>query len=95
MDMYLSGLDAHASFVPETNICQPFVCRQILTDMEESQISVLPPDLAQEAQNLRREWEARNRHMMQERFLNHVSQSNTTLSSILRNSGRGKFSCVE
>lgn len=59
--------------------------------MEESQISVLPPDLAQEAQNLRREWEARNRHMMQERFLNHVSQSNTALSSILRNSGRGKF----
>lgn len=64
---------------------------KILTDMEESQISVLPPDLAQEAQNLRREWEARNRHMMQERFLNHVSQSNTALSSILRNSGRGKF----
>lgn len=59
--------------------------------MEESQISVLPPDLAQEAQNLRREWEARNRHMMQERFLNHVSQGNTALSSILRNSGRGKF----
>lgn len=62
--------------------------------MEESQISVLPPDLAQEAQNLRREWEARNRHMMQERFLNHVSQSNTALSSILRNSGRGKSLCV-
>lgn len=65
---------------------------KILADMEESQISVLPPDLAQEAQNLRREWEARNRHMMQERFLNHVSQSNTALSSILRNTGRGK--CV-
>lgn len=62
--------------------------------MEESQISVLPPDLAQEAQNLRREWEARNRHMMQERFLNHVSQSNTALSSILRNSGRGKFQLI-
>lgn len=58
--------------------------------MEESQISVLPPELAQEAQNLRREWEARNRHMMQERFLNHVSQGNTALSSILRNSGRGE-----
>ena len=57
--------------------------------MEESQISVLPPELAQEAQNLRREWEARNRHLMQERFLNHVSQGNATLSSILRNSGRG------
>ncbi|XP_072752701.1 E3 ubiquitin-protein ligase HUWE1 isoform X5 [Anoplolepis gracilipes] len=69
---------------------QPSLRQAILTDMEESQISVLPPDLAQEAQNLRREWEARNRHMMQERFLNHVSQSNTALSSILRNSGRAR-----
>lgn len=59
--------------------------------MEESQISVLPPDLAQEAQNLRREWEARNRHMMQERFLSHVSQGNTALSSILRSSGGGNY----
>ncbi|XP_059469591.1 E3 ubiquitin-protein ligase HUWE1 isoform X4 [Neocloeon triangulifer] len=58
----------------------------ILTDMEESQISVLPPELAAEAQTLRRDWEARNRQIMQERFLNHVSQSNNTLSSILRNS---------
>ncbi|CAK9823562.1 E3 ubiquitin-protein ligase HUWE1, partial [Anthophora retusa] len=69
---------------------QPSLRQAILTDMEESQISVLPPDLAQEAQNLRREWEARNRHIMQDRFLNHVSQGNTTLSSILRNSGRGR-----
>ncbi|XP_012277229.1 E3 ubiquitin-protein ligase HUWE1 isoform X2 [Orussus abietinus] len=68
---------------------QPSLRQAILTDMEESQISVLPPDLAQEAQLLRREWEARNRHMIQERFLSHVSQSNTALSSILRNSGRG------
>ncbi|KAL7301215.1 hypothetical protein TKK_0006181 [Trichogramma kaykai] len=68
---------------------QPSLRQAILTDMEESQISVLPPDLAQEAQNLRREWETRNRHMMQERFLNHVSQGNATLSSILRNTTRG------
>ncbi|XP_011497625.1 PREDICTED: E3 ubiquitin-protein ligase HUWE1 [Ceratosolen solmsi marchali] len=73
---------------------QPSLRQAILTDMEESQISVLPPDLVQEAQNLRREWEARNRHMMQERFLNHVSQSNATLSSILRNSGRGRGSAA-
>ncbi|XP_058791372.1 E3 ubiquitin-protein ligase HUWE1 isoform X2 [Phymastichus coffea] len=66
----------------------PSLRQAILTDMEESQISVLPPDLAQEAQNLRREWETRNRMMMQERFLNHVGQGNATLSSILRNSGR-------
>lgn len=58
--------------------------------MEESQISVLPPELAAEAQNLRREWEARNRQLMQERFLSHVSHSTSALSSILRTStGRG------
>ena len=69
---------------------QPSLRQAILTDMEESQISVLPPELAQEAQNLRREWEARNRHIMQERFLNHVSQGSTALSSILRSSSRGR-----
>ncbi|XP_014203791.1 E3 ubiquitin-protein ligase HUWE1 isoform X2 [Copidosoma floridanum] len=69
---------------------QPSLRQAILTDMEESQISVLPPDLAQEAQNLRREWEARNRHIMQERFFSHVSQGNAALSSILRTSGRGR-----
>lgn len=36
--------------------------------MEESQISVLPPELAAEAQNLRRDWESRNRQMMQEQI---------------------------
>lgn len=36
--------------------------------MEESQISVLPPDLAAEAQNLRRDWESRNRQIMQEQI---------------------------
>ncbi|XP_048511685.1 E3 ubiquitin-protein ligase HUWE1 isoform X4 [Athalia rosae] len=67
---------------------QPSLRQAILADMEESQISVLPPDLAQEAQSLRRDWEARNRQMIQERFLSQVSQSSTALSSILRNSGR-------
>ncbi|XP_063994967.1 E3 ubiquitin-protein ligase HUWE1 isoform X2 [Diachasmimorpha longicaudata] len=69
---------------------QPSLRQAILTDMEESQMSVLPPDLAAEAQNLRRQWEATNRHMIQERFLTHVSQGNTTLSNILRSSGRGR-----
>uniref|UniRef100_A0A1B6DRZ8 HECT-type E3 ubiquitin transferase n=1 Tax=Clastoptera arizonana TaxID=38151 RepID=A0A1B6DRZ8_9HEMI len=58
----------------------------ILSDIEESQISVLPPELAAEAQNLRREWEARNRQLMQERFISHVTNSTTALSSILRTS---------
>lgn len=55
--------------------------------MEDSQISVLPPELAAEAQNLRREWEARNRQLMQERFINHVTNNTSALSSILRTSG--------
>jgi hypothetical protein len=55
--------------------------------MEDSQIAVLPPDLASEAQNLRREWETRNRQMLQDRFFSHTNHTTTTLSSILRNSG--------
>ena len=58
-----------------------FALEQILADMEDSQISALPPELAAEAQNLRREWESRNRHM-QDRFFTH--QGPSTLSQILR-----------
>ncbi|KAL7044451.1 hypothetical protein ACKWTF_001914 [Chironomus riparius] len=47
---------------------QPSLRQAILTDMEDSQISALPPDLAAEAQTLRRDWETRNRQM-QERIL--------------------------
>lgn len=47
--------------------------------MEDSQISALPPDLAAEAQTLRRDWETRNRQM-QERILT------TNFSNVLRNS---------
>lgn len=45
--------------------------------MEDSQISALPPDLAAEAQTLRRDWETRNRQM-QERILT------TNFSNVLR-----------
>ncbi|XP_076681578.1 HECT, UBA and WWE domain containing E3 ubiquitin protein ligase 1 isoform X3 [Andrena cerasifolii] len=69
---------------------QPSLRQAILTDMEESQISVLPPDLAQEAQNLRREWEDRNRHIMQERFINQVRQGSASFSRLLRTSSRGR-----
>lgn len=48
-------------------------------------MSVLPPDLAAEAQTLRRDWEARNRQMVQERFF----QNN--LSTIIRHSTRGRL----
>ena len=62
--------------------------------MEDSQIAALPPELAAEAQNLRRDWETRNRQM-QERILtssfthalrnpgNRSEYSRTSLSSML------------
>lgn len=63
----------------------------ILTDMEESQISVLPPDLAAEAQNLRRDWESRNRQIMQEQISQIGASGNSgnvgtspSFSSVLR-----------
>ncbi|XP_056645575.1 E3 ubiquitin-protein ligase HUWE1 isoform X1 [Diorhabda sublineata] len=62
---------------------QPSLRTMILSDMEDSQMSALPPDLAAEAQTLRRDWYARNRQMAQERFL----QSN--LGTIYRHS-RGR-----
>ncbi|KAJ1530610.1 hypothetical protein ONE63_005490 [Megalurothrips usitatus] len=61
---------------------QPALRQAILADMEDSQISALPPDLAAEAQNLRREWESRNRHMHDRFFTSHPGPS--TLSQILR-----------
>merc|ERR1719153_886383 len=63
----------------------PSLRQSLLADMEESQISALPADLAAEAQNLRRDYEQRNRQMMHERFFNHVNHSGPNLSSILRN----------
>ena len=52
--------------------------------MEESQISALPPDLAAEAQNLRRDWESRNRQMLQERLLT------SSFSSVFRYNSRSE-----
>lgn len=65
---------------------QPSLRAMILSDMEDSQMSALPPDLAAEAQTLRRDWEARNRQMVQERFF----QSN--LTTIIRHSTRSRLS---
>ncbi|XP_066247369.1 E3 ubiquitin-protein ligase HUWE1 isoform X2 [Euwallacea similis] len=67
-------VDAQAFF----QTLQPSLRTMILSDMEDSQMSALPPELAAEAQNLRRDWYARNRQLAQERFL----QSN--LPTIIR-----------
>ena len=42
--------------------------QQVLADMDDSQVAVLPPDLAAEAQSLRRELEERHRRIMQDRL---------------------------
>ena len=57
--------------------------RQVLTDLDDSLLALLPNYLVNEAQMLREELEARHRHI-QERFLS--SHATHTLSRILRNS---------
>ena len=59
--------------------------RQVLADMDDSQLNLLPPELASEAQSLRQELEARHRQI-QERFFNSQS-AQSALSRILRNAG--------
>ena len=58
--------------------------QQVLADMDDSMVAVLPPDLAAEAQALRRELEERHRRLMQERLF---AQGAASLSAILRQSG--------
>lgn len=69
---------------------QPSLRQAILTDMEDSQISLLPSELAAEAQNLRRDWENRNRQIMREQ-INQIARAGSrnvgtslSLSSVLR-----------
>lgn len=43
--------------------------------MEDSQIAALPPELAAEAQNLRRDWETRNRQMQERIFTSNFTHA--------------------
>lgn len=65
----------------------PSLRQQILTDMDDSQFSVLPEDLSTQAQSLRREFEARQARMMQERFAFGDSDAASAISALLRRSG--------
>jgi len=58
--------------------------QQVLADMDDSMVAVLPTDLAAEASVLRREVEERHRRLVQERLF---SQGAGLLSGILRHSG--------
>lgn len=62
----------------------PSLRRQVLADMDDSQIALLPGDLATEAQSLRNELETRQRQI-QERFF--TTHAGSTLSRILRSAG--------
>ena len=66
----------------------PSLRRQVLADMDDSQLALLPPDVATEAQALRQELEARHRQI-QERFFS--SHAGTALSRILRSAGLAYF----
>lgn len=59
--------------------------QQVLADMDDSLLALLPPEVASEAHALRRELEARHRQI-QERFF--TSHANTALSRILRSASR-------
>lgn len=65
--------------------------------MEDSQIAALPPELAAEAQNLRRDWETRNRQM-QERILtssfSHALRNPNNRSEYARPSVSGLLSAL-
>ena len=62
----------------------PTLRQQVLADMDDSMVAVLPPDLAAEANLLRRELEERHRRLMQERLF---AQGAGLISGILRHSG--------
>lgn len=65
----------------------PALRRQVLADLDDSQLALLPPEIAQEARNLRREMEARQRQL-QERFFNpqfDAAEPNAQLAQIMRN----------
>ena len=66
--------------------------RSVLEDMEDSVLAVMPPDIAAEAQALRREQEARQRQLMHERLFGHSSTS--ALSAILRSPGMEGRQCM-
>ena len=83
---------AQGSTAPETNVdpasfiqsLPPSLRQQVLADMDDSMVAVLPPELATEANTLRRELEERHRRLMQERLF---AQGAGLLSGILRHSG--------
>ncbi|UXI19882.1 hypothetical protein NH340_JMT05825 [Sarcoptes scabiei] len=77
--------DAPVDPVSFLNSLPPTLRRQVLTDLDDSQVQLLPPDLANEARSLRRDYEMRNRQM-HERFFT----TNNTISRIIRSAANSR-----
>ena len=65
----------------------PSLRQSVLSDIDDSLLPVLPADLAQESQSLRREMEARHQRLMHERFSLGGGDSASAISALLRHSG--------
>ena len=61
----------------------PSLRRQILSDLDDSQVQLLPPEFANEARTLRREFEQRNRQIHERLF-----DSNSTILRIIRSASK-------
>ena len=61
--------------------------QSVLSDIDDSLLPVLPADLAQESQTLRREMEARHHRLMNERLSLGGGDSASAISALLRHSG--------
>lgn len=59
----------------------PSLRRQVLADLDDSQLRLLPNEIATEARTLRQEYEVRHRQFQERLF------SNTTLSRLIRTAG--------
>ncbi|XP_032242084.2 E3 ubiquitin-protein ligase HUWE1 isoform X2 [Nematostella vectensis] len=69
----------------------PSLRQSILADIDDSQLNVLPTELASEAQTLRRETEVRRQRMIQDRFA-FGGDTASAISALLRHSGLSRRS---
>lgn len=76
-----TGPDAPVDPASFIQTLPPGLRRQVLADMDDSLLALLPGELASEAQNLRQELEARHRQISERFFTSHAT---TALSRILR-----------
>ena len=65
---------------------------QVLSDMDDSMVALLPAELATEATTLRRDLEDRHRRILQQRYFHQGAGGGAgSLSALLRHSGSTHF----